>query len=407
MQPNRQGPLTGIRVIDFTHHLGGPMAAALLGDLGADVIKIEPPEGDSWRDIHPIDGPARLCPHYLTVNCNKRSLVLDLRHPEGKAIAHELIENADVVIHSFGPGIVQKLGIDYETLCTANPRLVYCELTAFGSTGPYANYRAFDVIVEAVTGMMEFTPGVDEVPRKNDVPLNDTMMGPMAAFGIVTALFEREQSGRGQKVSTSLFRAALMHRQFHMVQVPPDIEIGESFPDAFYGTYKTADGFLAIGAFPERLWRKLLTVLELDHLSNCAELANSASAARNEKWIRERLQERLFQAPASYWAEKLQQAGVPAAVVDLNPANLYKHPQVEHDKLVVELDDPNLGSVKLLDTLIDFERTPGAVISAGPGFGQHTAEILTELGIDQARIAALLESGVAVEMPSPKVPATL
>jgi crotonobetainyl-CoA:carnitine CoA-transferase CaiB-like acyl-CoA transferase len=198
-----------------------------------------------------------------------------------------------------------------------------------------------------------------------------------------------------------------MHRQFHMVQVPADIEIGESFPDAFYGTYKTADGFLAIGAFPERLWRKLLTALELDHLSNCAELANSASAARNEKWIRERLQERLFQAPASYWAEKLQQAGVPAAVVDLNPANLYKHPQVEHDNLLVELDDPNLGSVKLLDTLIDFERTPGAVISAGPGFGQHTAEILTELGIDQARIAALLESGVAVEMPSPKVPATL
>jgi crotonobetainyl-CoA:carnitine CoA-transferase CaiB-like acyl-CoA transferase len=393
-------------VIDFTHHLGGPMGAALLGDLGADVIKVEPPEGDTWRDIFPIDGPARLCPQYLTVNRNKRSLVLDLRHPDGKAVAHELIQNADVVIHSFGPGVAQKLGIDYETLSATNPRLVYCELTAFGSTGPCANLRAFDVIIEAVTGMMEFTPGIDEVPRKNDVPLNDTMMGPMAAFGIVTALFEREQSGHGQKVSTSLFRAALMHRQFHMAQVSEDVEIGEAFPDAFYGTYRTADGFLAIGAFPERLWRKVLATLELNHLAIRPELADSASAAQHEQWIRERLQERLSQAPAGYWADLLQNAGVPAAVVDLDPANLYHHPQVEHDNLVVELEDPNLGSVKLLDTLIDFDRTPGAVTSAGPGLGQHTAEILAQLGLGEARIDALLESGVAVEMPSPKVPAT-
>jgi crotonobetainyl-CoA:carnitine CoA-transferase CaiB-like acyl-CoA transferase len=405
MTRNRQGPLTGIRVIDFTHHLGGPMGAALLGDLGADVIKIEPPEGDTWRDISPIDGPGRLSPQYLTVNRNKRSLALDLRQPDGKAIAHELIRNADVVIHSFGPGVAEKLGVDYETVSALNPRLIYCELTAFGSSGPCANHRAFDVIVEAVTGMMEFTPGIDDVPRKNDIPINDTMMGPMAAFAIMTALFEREHSGRGQKVSTSLFRAALMHRQFHMAQLAPEIEVGHAFPDAFYGTYKTAEGFLAIGAFPERLWRKVLTALELDHLAFRPELTDSVSAAENEAWIRAQLQERFSQAPAAYWAEKLQRAGVPAAVVDLDPASLYHHPQIEHDNLVIELDDPNLGSVKLLDSLIDFERTPGAVISAGPGLGQHTTEILTEIGFDEARIDSLLESGVAIEMPSPKVPA--
>jgi crotonobetainyl-CoA:carnitine CoA-transferase CaiB-like acyl-CoA transferase len=404
MQRNRQGPLTGIRVIDFTHHLGGPMAAAMLGDLGADVIKVEPPDGDTWRDIHPIDGPARLCPHFLTVNRNKRSLVLDLRQPDGNAIVLDLIRTADVVIHSFGPGVARKLGIDYETVSGFNPRLVYCELTAFGSTGPYANHRAFDVIVEAETGMMDFIPGVDDVPRKNDIPLNDTMMGPMAAFGIVTALFEREQSGRGQKVSTSLFRAALMHRQFHMARVSHDV--GDAFPDAFYGNYKTADGFLTIGAFPERLWRKALTALDLEDLATRPELANSAAAARNTEWIRAQVQERLAQAPAAYWATKLQQAGVPAAVIDLDPANLYHHPQVEHDNLVIELDDPNLGTVSLLDTLIDFDRTPGAVTSAGPGLGQHTAEILTELGLDQDRIDALFESGAAIEIPSLEVPAT-
>jgi crotonobetainyl-CoA:carnitine CoA-transferase CaiB-like acyl-CoA transferase len=396
MTKARQGPLTEIRVIDFTHHLGGPMGAAFLGDLGADVIKIEPPEGDSWRDINPINAPGQLSPKSLTVNRNKRSLVLDLRQPAAKEIAHELIRGADVVIHSFGPGVVQKLGIDYETLSILNPRLVYCELTAFGATGPYAGRRAFDVVVEAETGMMDYRPGIDETPRKNDIPLNDTMLGPMAAFGIMTALFEREHSGRGQKVSTSLFRMALAHRQFHMAQLQPDIETENAFPDAFYGTYRTADGFLAIGAFPERLWRRVLTTLGLDQLTTCPELADSIVAARNQVWIRQRLQERLSQAPATFWADKLQEAGVPAAVVDLDPSNLYHHPQVEHEGLLIEVDDPNLGTVKVLDTLIDFERTPGAVTTAGPGLGQHTIEILDELGLDQTLIASLLETGAAV-----------
>jgi len=269
-------------------------------------------------------------------------------------------------------------------------------LTAFGSSGPYAHLRAFDVVVEAMTGMMDFRPGIDDVPRKNDIPLNDTMMGPMAAFGIMTALFEREQSGRGQKVSTSLFRMALAHRQFHMAQLPAGVQTESAFVDAFYGTYRTADGFLAIGAFPERLWRKLLDALGLARLASRPELANSATAAQHQDWIRHQIQVRLCQAPAKVWADKLQEAGVPAAVVDLDPDNLYQNPQIAHEKLLIELDDPNLRSVTLLDTLIDFERTPGAVTSAGPGLGQHSTEILDELGLDQNRIAPLLATRAVV-----------
>jgi crotonobetainyl-CoA:carnitine CoA-transferase CaiB-like acyl-CoA transferase len=385
-----RGPLTGIRVLDLTSYLAGPYGCALLGDLGADVIKIEPPDGDMMRHFpSTLPGASRA---FLGTNKNKRGMVIDLKHADGRDILYRLVDGADVFVESFRPSVPPRLRIDYATLSKRNPGLIYCALSGYGDSGPMRDAAGFDQVLQAWTGIATFQ-GADGDPELVRGSIVDYYSSALIAMAVNAALFHRANTGEGQYVALSLLRTALAMQAGRFVWAQGesrDVD-RELQPGRIAGIHPTRDGFMFLSAHANHFWQALCEALELPQLADDPRFADMRRRADNADALLPLLHEALRRKSAAEWVE-LMQGKVPCAVV--RPIeDAFLDPQVAAEDLVAEVAHPSLGSYRTIAKPARFSRTPGPPTTHAPGLGEHTDAILAELGIAPEEIARLRRDG--------------
>ncbi|MCC7023784.1 MAG: CoA transferase [Thermomicrobiales bacterium] len=394
----QQMPLAGIRVLDLGRHLAGPTCAMLLGDLGADVIKIEKPGiGEDGRSAGPpfFEG---ISAFFLSANRNKRSLTLDIKRPEGQEAFRRLADTADVVVENFRPGVMDALGIGYATMSERNPRIIYCSISGFGIDGPYAGRPGLDQIIQGVSGLMSVTGFEGGEPVRVGIPIADLLTGLYGAYGVLAALQARERTGRGQVVNTSLLEAMVGTMGFQAVrylnggEVPPPA--GNHHPiNAPYGVFRAKDGYLTIGASAEKRWEQLCQLLGAEEWIEDPRFQTNGGRFDHRLELESMINERLQARPVAEWECIFNDVGIPAGPVYAMDGAL-DHPQVRHREMVVDRPHPVLGTVSLLGLPVKFSETPGDVHRIPPGLGEHTEEILREVGMTDDDLSRLREQSV-------------
>ncbi len=390
-------PLTGIRVLDLGRHLAGPTAAMWLGDLGADVVKIESPQGDPGRSAGPpfYKGESAF---FLSANRNKRSVVLDLKKNSGPALLRRLAANTDVLIENFRPHVMERLGLGYDRLRSRNPRLVYCSITGYGRHGPLSERPGLDQIVQGVAGLMSVTGFEDGEPIRAGVPIADLLAGLFGACGILSALHAREKTGRGQRVDTSLLQSMLAMLTFQGVRYLNGAEVappaGNHHPIiAPYGVFRARDGLITIGAVDQKTWIQLCKVIAAPKLVADPRFEDNKSRFENRLQLAEKISERLQARTVKEWDRLLNDAGIPAGPIqDIGEA--LESEQVKALGMIVEKEHPSAGTVRLLDFPVQLGLTPGRIDQAPPLLGEHTEEVLRETGLTAGEISRLRRTGV-------------
>ena len=392
------GPLAGIVVVDLTRVLAGPLASMILADMGAEVIKIEEPAGgDLYRisaAIH-VNGESV---NFLSTNRNKKSVTLDVTKPEGYRILMQLVDRADVFLENFRPGVTRKLGIDYPTLAQRNPRLVYGSITGFGPDGPYAQRAAVDPVIQAESGLMSLTGEQDRPPVRIGTAVGDIYGAMLAAQGIGFALYAREKSGVGQHLQLALLDAALFGlipregEYFATGEVFP--RMGSAHPQFVpFQNFVTRDGHVFVAAFHDALYRKLCECLGRPELARHPDYVDNAARSRNRAALLAILEPVFATRGSDEWIATLEPLGIPVGRVN-TLGDLEDHPQVRHNRMVVEQDHPVAGKVKSIANPLRFSATPAELRTPPPTLGEHTAAVLSDLGIDAAALAALRARGV-------------
>jgi len=391
------GPLEGLRVVDLTRIISGPFCTALLADMGADVIKVEPPKGgDPVRAQGAIkDG---LSWYFASFNRNKKSITLDLYSDEGKKILADLIRASDVVVENFRPGVIEKMGFGLERLRELKPDIILSSVNGFGSSGPYADRPAFDFIAQAMSGMMSVTGEPGGPPMRSPSPISDLVAGLYAAFGIVCAVHARGRTGQGQKVESTLMGGLISMLAYLMADHLATGELpertGNDHPIASpYGLFQAKDAPVAIAPATERYVAKLLEVLDLQHLAEDPNFWNRSWRRANRAKLNAAINEKIGQQTRDYWVEHLNRAGVPCGPV-LNLAEVASDPQVEEQDWIVEIEHPGYGPVRMLGVPLKLSETPGGVERPAPKLGEHTDEILRLIGLADPDIERLREQGV-------------
>jgi formyl-CoA transferase len=396
-ETGRPLPLAGIRVVDLTRVMTGPYCTMMLGDLGADVVKIERPgRGDDTRAWGPpfVDGESV---YFLSVNRNKRSVALDLKQEAGRRALWRLFERADVVVENFSPGTMTRLGFGYDAVRTARPAIVYASISGFGQSGPDHDRTAYDLIVQGVSGMMSVTGPVGGPPTKLGIPIADIGAGMFAAFAIVGALFGRERTGEGQYVDTSMLggQVALLTYQvgIHVTTGDVPVPLGNAHPIiAPYDTFRAADGYVNIAVGNDAIWARFCRALGLDALIDDPRFASNAGRITNKAALYEVLQATLTALPAATLVARLDAASVPCGPIrDL--AEVVADPQTRSQDLFQEVPHPTLGTVTLTGFPYHFFGTPLSIRLPPPLLGQHTAEVLAEAGYTADEIAMIVERG--------------
>jgi crotonobetainyl-CoA:carnitine CoA-transferase CaiB-like acyl-CoA transferase len=391
--------LDGVRVIDVSRYLSGPTLTMLLADLGADVIKVESlPRGDPARESGPFQEGESV--YYMASNRNKRSIALDLRSPEGREVVLDLLRDADVFVQNFRPGTAEKMGLGVEALRALNPRLVYASISGFGPTEPGAELPGFDQTAQAMSGLMSVT-GTDATgPMRVGIAVSDSATGTFAAVGVLAALYERERTGRGRLVETSLMESTLAlmsyqaQRYLSLGEVPG--LVGNDHPIMFpQGTFRTRRGSLTLASGNERMWRQLCVVLERPELAEDARFSTNAVRMHNRAELRALLEAALQTRDADTWIAIINEAGVPCGPV-LDVGQALDHPVTEALSMVQTVEHEFLGTIRVLGQAVKVEGSDeGWLTKPPPVLGQHSYAILSELGYDDERIGRLREANVA------------
>ncbi|MCX2726926.1 CoA transferase [Thermomicrobium sp. 4228-Ro] len=395
----RHLPLDGLTVIELGQAVSSPLCTMLLGDLGADVIKIEPPQGDPARGYGPpfVAGES---PYFLSVNRNKRSIVIDLKHPDGAKLARDLAARADVLVTNFRPSAMQRLGLDEPTLRAINPRLIYCQVTGYGPRGPWADVPAFDQVAQGMSGLMSVTGKPESGPVRVGIAIADILAALFATYGVLAALYERERSGVGQRVDTSLLGAVIGVLTFQAGRYladgsEPGLEGNDHPVAAPYGTFRCADGYINIAIANEQMWRRLAEEVGHPEWVEDPRFRTNADRVANRAAINAALEAELQHDTVASWVERLSRAGVACGPIWTVGQALESEP-VHYLGIVRTVEHALAGQIRLVGPAIDLSQTPPVIRHSPPLLAQHTAEILAELGYDEATIAALAQEGAVV-----------
>ncbi|WP_209122773.1 CaiB/BaiF CoA-transferase family protein [Alkalihalobacillus sp. BA299] len=378
------GALTGIKVLDLTRVLAGPYSTMILGDLGAEVIKVEAPGGSDdtryWGP--PFKGTESA--YYLCANRNKRAITLNLKTEEGRAVLKKLIERSDVVIENFKSGTMERWGLGYDELKTLNPKVIHCSITGFGQNGPYQNLPGYDFIIQAMSGLMSITGSEQSGPMKVGVAISDIITGLYANIGILAALQERAQSGEGQSIDISLFDSQIstlanVASNYLISGHIPGL-LGNQHPNIVpYQPFPTMDGEMVIAVGNDSQFKRLCSLLGLEHFADDEKFATNAKRLENREQLVEQIAAQMETKNSQQWLKLLNENGIPAGPIQ-NMEQVFNDPQVKERNMVIEMEHPTIGSIPLVGSPLKLSRTPVEIRSHPPIAGEHTEDVLLELG---------------------------
>ncbi len=404
-------PLEGVRILELGQIIAGTYGCQVLSDLGAEVIKIETPDGDLGRipSVAPYRGTSGL---FLTFNRNKQSVVINLKSEAGRQLFYDLVKISDVVLDNFRPGVLERLQIDYATLSKINPRIIQCSVTGFGGAGAYKDLPALDLNIQAISGHMAVTGEPGRPPVRVGIPLADISGGIYSSKGILAALFDRERTGKGRRIEISMFDT-MLHLMTYMgtmwltngeVPKPPGSAHDYSVP---WQAFATTDGYIVVATRQEIFWRKLCSVLDHPDLAADPRFADNPSRVKNRQVLVPMLEQIFRTRTTADWLERLRGADVPAAPVN-NIDAAFAEPPVAEREMIVEYDHPQVGKVRLPGNPIKMSDMVGTISRPAPMLGEHTDAVLkTLLHLSEEEIARLHQSGAVGEKKSTKDPGSM
>jgi crotonobetainyl-CoA:carnitine CoA-transferase CaiB-like acyl-CoA transferase len=390
------GPLAGLRMVDVTENLAGPYCAMLLADMGVDAVKIERPGiGDTTRGWgEPRDTVSRA---FTMVNRNKRSVVVDLKQPEGVEIVRRLAAQADILLENHRPGYMERIGLGYEALRAQNPRLIYAQISGFGQTGPYRDRGGLDLVAQAMSGLMSVTGEEDGAPNKAGFPVTDLGTGMFTAYGILCALQARERSGVGQRVDASLLETGIAFSVWQTAKyldtgVAPG-RMGSAHPlSAPYQAFRTADGYIVIGAGSQGLYKRLCALLGLPELAEDARFDTQPKRMNGYVELAALLQQATVSRTSAELLAALEQVGIPAGPI-LDVGEMLEDPQAQARAMVIDTDHPVFGPLRTIGNPVKLSETPWELRSLAPRLGEHTDQVLSDWGFSDGEVAALRQQG--------------
>ena len=393
------GPIQGVKVLELAQIMAGPTCGLMLADLGAEVIKIEKiPGGDDTRRFLPpdINGESAA---FMMMNRNKKGLALNLKEQEGINIFKKMVEQSDVVIENFRKGTLEKLGIGYEHLKKINPKIILCEISGYGRTGPYADKGGFDLVAQGMSGLMSITgESSDKPPMKVGAPLTDITAGILGATGVLAALINRDKTGKGQRVDTSLYEAGIVHTYWQSAIAGATGKspgpLGSAHPlTAPYQAFKTKDNWITIGASNQNNWMNLLNAIERVDLQEDDRFKDNNSRMKNLEALAPILQEELLKKTSNEWIKIFDEKGLPCGPIN-SITEMHNDPHTLDRKMVIEVDNKKAGKSKAIGMPIKFSDTNANTEIGAPNFGQHTDEILIQFGYSADQIKDYKDKGI-------------
>jgi len=391
-------PLAGIKIIDLTRILSGPFCTMTLADLGAEVIKIESPQGDDTRQWGPpfIKNESA---YFLSVNRNKKSVVLNLKDPKGKEILLKMVEEADVVVENFRPGTLKKLGIDYDILKQHNRRVILASISGFGQTGPYSKKPGYDVLAQGMGGLMSVTGEPDGTPVKAGYSLADIGAGMWATIGILSALWERERSGQGQWIDVSLLDTMVSWQTYlagnYFATNNDPKPLGGAHPNIVpYQVFEASDGHFILAVGNDSLWNSLVDVLDVEALRD-RKFKTNPDRVQNRDELISILEEIFKRKTRDEWVDMLESAKIPCGPVN-KLSDILNDAHIKEREMVVEMEHPSLGILKMLGVPVKLSRTPGRIKTVPPAQGEHSETVLKQMGYSKEEIETFIKEGIII-----------